>query len=89
METNQKPTGNEAVLFEREGVVLDKVYETRKYAEELKGQYGSWENIPNKLRTEHANMMRDSGCLYNPINGWELPNSHQLSSLVPGSFLQG
>jgi hypothetical protein len=88
METNSKFIGNEAVLFEREGVVLDKVSDARKYAEELKEQYGSWKNIPNKYRNNHANMMRGSGCLYNPMNGWELPNSHQLSSLVSGSFLQ-
>ncbi len=80
MEMQPKSIGNEAALFEKDGAVLQKVAEAREYAEGLKEKYGNWGNIPNKDRTQHAKMMRGSGCQYNPMTGWELPNSHQLSS---------
>lgn len=80
MEIIDRYRGNEEALYERQSFVSEKISEATKYIEKLKKEFGSWVNIPNKLRTEHAKKMRSAGCLYDPKVGWIEPNSHELSS---------
>ena len=51
----------------------------RSEIDALKAQYGSWAQIPNKERTRLANNLRGVGWIYNPVSGWECPNSVGLS----------
>ena len=74
----------EEILFAGERVYDDvwTVFQSR--VGDLKKQYDSWPVIPNRIRAELTNELRQTGFIFNPNSKrgrWSPPNSVALSSM--------